>query len=352
MSGERKAPLSIRELLLPALGAILLLLGVGLVAVTEKGHIDYRTQMKRHGGDVLDLGTNARPDSDEQGYMVRVVGTLETVESPLDRQFNQQANVPVLIRHVQMFQWHEQRYGGPASYEMDWEDKPIDSSQFEHPEGHANPGAFAIQSAQFDAGLLRLDDFTLSASLVHGLIANQPVTPDLRNLPSNLAASFSLYQNALVTSAVPSNPHVGDLRVSWEGVPSQEVTIVAKVQGRELVPASDAADGVGYAVQPGDIPLTDLFPDLPVPLPMGLVWLRRLFSLLLATAGTALLVRWHYQRLDLVLAPSIAVLAIGAVVGVLWLGHDNALAGWWLGLALAGVAVTAWRVRALQSPPQ
>ncbi|RDS82397.1 TMEM43 family protein [Dyella psychrodurans] len=347
MSGERKVPLSIRELLLPALGAIILLLGVGLAAVTEKGHIDYRAQMKRHGGDVLDLGRNGRPDPDEQGYMVRVVGSLEVVESPLDQQFNQQADVPVLIRHVQMFQWHEQRYGGPASYELDWEDKPIDSSHFEHPEGHTNPGSFPLQNAQFSAGLLRLNDFTLSASLVQGLIATQTVMPDLRKLPSNLAASFSLFKDGLVTSAVPSNPQVGDLRVSWEGVPTQEVTIVAKVQGRELVPASDAADGVGYALQPGDIPLVDLFPDLPVP--PGFTWLRRVFSVMLATLGTALLVRWHYKSIDSVLTPSIAVLVIGAVDGVLWLGNDNALAGWWLGLALVGIALTTWRVRALQA---
>jgi len=347
MSGERKVLLSIRELLLPALGAVILLLGVGLAAVTETGRIDYRDQMRRHGGDVLDLGRNGRPDPDQQGYMVRVVGSLEVVESPLDQQFNQQANVPVLIRRVQMFQWHEQRYGGPASYEMDWEDAPVDSSRFEHPEGHANPGTFPIQSAQFDAGLLRLNDFTLSASLVHGLTGDQAVTPDLRNLPSNLAASFSLFNNSLVTSAVPSSPRTGDLRVSWEAVPTQEVTIVAKVEGSRLVPASDAADGVGFAVQPGDIPLMDLFPDLPIP-PSN-VWLRRVFSLLLATLGAGSLVRWHFKSLDPILAPAIALLVIGAVDGVLWLGNDNAMALWWFGLALVGIALTAWRARALRS---
>jgi hypothetical protein len=116
MSGERKPPLSIRELLLPALGALILLIGVGVAAVTEQGHVKYRAQIQRHGGDVLNLGSNGRPDADEQGYMVRVVGPLQVVEAPLDQQFNQQSNQPVLIRHVQMFQWHELRYGGPASY--------------------------------------------------------------------------------------------------------------------------------------------------------------------------------------------------------------------------------------------
>jgi hypothetical protein len=348
MSGERKPPLSIRELLLPALGALILLIGVGLAAVTEKGHIDYRTQIQRHGGDVLNLGSTGRPDADEQGYMVRVVGSLQVVEAPLDPQFNQQTNQPVLIRHVQMFQWHEMRYGGPASYELDWEDHPIDSSHFEHAEGHANPGKFPLEGAQFDAGLVRLNDFVLDPVLVHALTGSQPITPDLRSLPSNLAASFSLFDNSLVTSAVPSNPQLGDLRVSWEAIPVQDVTVVAKVSGNKLIPASDAADGVGFALQPGDISLADIFPDLPVPPDYS--WLRRLGSILLATLGTALLLRWHYQRIDPILAPAIAVLVIGAVDAVLWLGHDGTHTIEWLVLALVGIGLTAWRVRALRQP--
>ena len=347
MSGERKPPLSIRAWLLPALGAVILLIGVGLAAVTEKGHIDYRVRMQRHGGDVLDLGATGRPDADEQGYMVRVIGSLQVVEAALDPQFNQQTNQPVLIRHVQMFQWHELSFSGPPSYELDWQDHPIDSSHFQHPDGHGNPGKFPLDDAQFDAGLVRLNDFVLDPALVHALNGSQPIAPDLRSLPSNLAASFSLYNGSLVTSAVPSNPQVGDLRVSWEAVPVQDVTVVAKVNGNKLMPATDAADGVGFALQPGDVPLADIFPDLPVP--PDYEWLRCIGSMVLAGLGVALLLRWHYQRIDFILAPAIAVLVIGAVDAILWLGHDGTRAGWWCVLALVGIVLTAWRVRALKT---
>ena len=346
MSGERKPPLSIRQLLLPALGAVLLLIGVGVAAVVEKGQLDYSAQMKRHGGDVLDLGSNGTPDASEQGFMVRVVGQLQVVEAPLDKQFNQQTDQPVLIRHVHMFQWRELRYGGAPTYEMDWQDHPVDSSHFEHPEGHTNPDKFPLQGDQFDAGLVRLNGFVLAPALVHALTGSEPVTPNLRNLPSNLAASFSLYNNGLVTSAVPTHPQLGDLRVTWEAVPVQTVTIVAKVDGNKLVPASDATDGIGFAVQSGDMPLSGIFPDSP--LSPEVPWLRRALAMLLATLGAGLLVRWHYQRIDPMLAPAIAVGVIGAVDTVLWLGNDNAVAVRWLGLALVGVLVAAWRMRALR----
>ncbi|GLQ92236.1 TMEM43 family protein [Dyella acidisoli] len=347
MSGERKPPLSIRELLLPALGAVLLLIGVGVGAVVEKGQLDYSEQMKRHGGDVLDLGIHGTPDASEQGFMVRVVGQLQVVEAPLDKQFNQQTDQPVLIRHVQMFQWRELSYGGAPTYEMDWQDHPVDTSHFQHPEGHTNPDKFLLQGEQFDAGKVRLNGFVLAPALVHALVGSEPVTPNLRNLPSNLAASFSLYDNGLVTSAVPSRPQLGDLRVTWEAVPVQTVTIVAKVDGNKLVPASDATDGVGFAVQSGDMPLSGIFPD--TPLPPDVPWLRRVLAWLLATLGAVLLVRWHYQRIDPVLAPAIAVLVMGAVDAVLWLGNDNAVAAQWFGLAVVGVALAVWRVRALRA---
>lgn len=346
MSGEHK-PLSIRELLLPALGAVLLLLGAGVGAVVERGLLDYSAQMKRHGGDVLDLGTRGLPDAGMQGFMVRVVGPLQVVEAPLDQQFNQQTDQPVLIRHVQMFQWRELRYGGEPTYELDWQDHPIDSSRFAHPEGHTNPGKMPLDGAQFDAGLVRLNNFTLAPTLVHALNGSVAVTPDLRRLPSNLAASFSLYDGGLVTSPEPAHPQVGDLRVTWEAVPVQTVTVVAKVEGNKLVPADDAPDGIGYAVQSGDVPLSEIFPD--TPLPPEYPALRRVLAVLLAMLGAGLLVRWHYRRIDLVLAPAIAVLVVGAVDAVLWLGNDSATAAAWFGLAAAGAGLAFWRVRVLKA---
>jgi hypothetical protein len=346
MSGERK-PHSIRELVLPALGAVLLLFGTGVGAVVERGQLDYSVQMRRHGGDVLDLGSNGHPDASLQGFMVRVVGPLQVVEEPLDPQFNQQANQPVLTRHVQMFQWRELRYGGTPSYEMDWQDHPIDSSQFVHPEDHTNPSKFLLEGAQFDAGLVRLNDFVLAPALVHALTGSEPVKPNLRRLPSNLAASFSLYDNGLVTSPVPSRPQVGDLRVTWEAVPVQTVTIVAKVDGNKLVPAGDATDGFGFVVQSGDVSLSEIFPDSP--LPPEYPWLRRALAVLLAGLGAALLVRWHYGRVDPIFAPAVAILVIGAVDAVLWLGNENAAAAGWLVLAVIGAALALWRMRALKA---
>jgi hypothetical protein len=222
----------------------------------------------------------------------------------------------------------------------------IDADHFEHPAGHANPTSFPLSSKQFDAGLVQLGGFALSPQVMHALPSSTQAAPNLKALPANLAASFSQYQNYLVTSASPGNPRVGDVRVSWDEVPLQEVTIVARVDGGKLVAATDTADGKGVDVEVGDAPLLDIFPDLPVP--PGFVLSRQVLAVLLAALGAFLLLPAYGVRRDPVLAVAVGALAVGVVASVLWLGNDSQAVGYWLLVTLLGAAVAAWRWKQLQ----
>lgn len=326
-----------------AAGALLVLAGVALAALTEHGLASFQDAARRHGGQILDLGADAQPSGAYQGYMVRVSGPLRVVEAPLDVQFNQQASTPVLSRHVEMFQWHEIRAGGPPIYEQDWEDHPVDSSRFES--GHGNPGTFPLHSRQFDAGRVSVGAFVLSPQIQQALPGSQAVAPDPRRLPANLAASFSLHHGALVTSAHPGHPRLGDLRVSWSAVPTGIVTVVARLDGNRLLPAAGTADGKGFDVEVGDRPLLAIYPDLPVP--PEFVWPRRLLAFALVVLGIGLLlVRQRVARASyLALASGVALVC--AVCGVLWLGQGAGMAAPWLAVAVAGTvaAVAVVRVR-------
>ena len=233
--------ISMHGLVLNIAGALLVLAGIGLVAMTARGLLNYRAAAGRHGGEVIDLGTHAQPQAGQHGYMARVVGIPQVVEAPHDPEFNLRVNTPVLVRHVEMFQWREIRIGDSVHYEMDWVDRPLDSSHFEDPRGHANPASFPISGKQFDAGLVQMGGFKLGPLLQHALPGSEQVAPDPKSLPENLAASFTLYQNHLVTSARPDDPRLGDLRVSWDEVPLQQLTIVGRLDGDRLVAAAEAA---------------------------------------------------------------------------------------------------------------
>ena len=332
-----------RCVVLRVLGGFLLLAALVLVASTERGAMLYGQAIARDGG-LLDLGGQAPAQPPPDGSMVRVAGLPVIVQPPSDAQFNQAADVPVLIRHVEMLQWREVRIGDQLHYEMDWADQPLASATFSQPAGHHNPGAFPVQSQRFEAGAVRLAGFTLAPALVRRLPGSMTVAPRMDALPANLAASFSLHGNYLMTSAQPASPRLGDLRISWEAVPRQALTVLARLTAGQLAPASSGDDAHGFDIQLGERALVDLMPQLPAP-PTALM-LRRELAIVLGLLGGMLLF-WRPARalVDRLRGAAAGVLPVATVGAVSWLGNDWPAALAWLTLALLALIMLLWRRR-------
>ncbi len=335
--------MSMRALALNVSGALLVLAGIGMAAMNARGLINYRAAARLHGGEVVDLGQNAQPQPGQHGSMARVVSTPSVVEAPHDDEFNLRVNTPQLVRHVEMFQWREILISGGVHYEMDWVDRPLDASHFKEPAGHSNPSSFPISGKQFDAGLVQMGGFRLDPTLVHALPGSNRVVPEAKSLPENLAASFSAHGNYLVTSASADEPRLGDVRISWDEIPLQEVTVVGRLDGDRLGAADDAADGKGFEIQVGNVPLLDMFPDLPIP--PDAVQSGRIISVLLASLGAFALLMAQRNRRDGLLALGLGSLVVGLVAGVLWIGADMQIMFGWAAVALLGLLLTTWRLR-------
>lgn len=328
-----------RALLLRGGGAVLLIAGLGLAAITERGLLVHHLAAARHGGDVVQAGSRG-PQPGLHGSMVLVSGTPEVVEAPRDDDFNLTVPTPVLDRRVEMFQWREVHLGSDVHYELDWSDELQDTHKFEQPRGHANPASFPLQSQSFVAGAVRVGGFALGPVLIRALPGSDTVTPDPSRLPANLAASFSVYHEYLTTAVDPGSPRLGDVRVSWQAVPVQPVTVFARLDGDRLVRASQADDGRGYQVQVGLRSLGDVLPD--VPDPPEFTTARRGGAILLAGLGAFLLLWDRRRRLgDVVLALAVGVTAIGAVSCASWLGGDWLPVMNWLAVTAVGVVVVA-----------
>ena len=327
----------------PRLAALLLVLAaLILLAATERGVGAHVAALDRHGGAVRDLGDAAAPSSRLYGYMVRVTGTPEVVELPLDADFGVQADTPVLIRHVAMFQWHEVNVGYPL-YEQDWINHAVDSATFADPRGHANPGPLPIPPHRFIAPRVRLDGFVLDPVIVDAIPGSVPLTPDFGRLPPNLAASFHIVGDALVSSDDPRAPHLGDLRIRWRAVPLQPISVFARAEGDRLLPARSVAAG-GFVVQLGDRSLADLLPD--VPDAPAWPWARRLLALLLTAAAVLLVaVPWPRLRRDPLFVIPAALVPLAALAGIEWLRLRPGLAAGLLLLAVAAALLAGWRVR-------
>ncbi|MET0331011.1 MAG: TMEM43 family protein [Dyella sp.] len=331
-------------IVLRGLGGLLLLAALVLVASTEHGVMLYRQALDRPGGEVLDLGSAAPAQPLRDGTLVRVSGLPVIAQPPLDVQFNLSADAPVLIRQVEMLQWREVRIGDQLHYEMDWVDRPLASENFSQPAGHRNPGAFPIQGQRFEAGAVRLGGFILAPALVQQLPGSVPVVPHMDALPANLAASFSLHGNYLVTSAQPATPRLGDLRISWRAVPRQVLTVLAAVTAGTLAPISSGEDAHRFDIQLGERPLIDVMPQLPPP-PTG-VAVRRELAIVLGLLGGALLL-WRPGRslMAQLRGAAAGVLPVAVIGAVIWLGSDRVAVLAWLTLALLALIVLLWRRR-------
>lgn len=352
---NRRVLTALRALLLNLLGAILVFAGVALVAMTARAMLQFDIVADQHGGQVIDLGRHAVPGPGQYGHMVKVVGTPRVVEPAVDPEFNLSVASPTLSRHVEMFEWHEIQLGDNVQYELDWADHWIDADGFREPQGHANPHEFPLHDQRFDAGRVQVGGFRLSPVIQRALPGSAPVNPDAGSLPANLAASFVRNGRYLQTSARADNPQLGDLRVSWDGVPLRTMTIVARVDGDSLVPAKDAADGQGYQVAVGEVGLHELFPDLPSA-PESTT-LKRVLGVLLAMLGAFVLLSVRrlamlaateaslrrQRRGDLVLAIGLGALVAGAVAATIWAGYDLRFAMYWAGFALLGTLLSVWQ---------
>lgn len=334
---------SIRCVVLYAAGVLLMIVGVGLAAMTAHSLITYHAIAGRHGGEAMDLGSDASLQAGQYGHMARVVGLPSVVEPPVDPEFGLRVDTPVLIRHVEMFQWREIRFGGDVHYDLDWVDHPLDASRFRQPAGHANPAGFPLSGKSFDAGLVQVGGFRLSPELVHAMPGSSVVEPDLKALPPNLAASFSIYQNYLTTSGQPNSPRLGDVRVSWEQIPLRRMTVFARIDGDRLVPASDATVGKGFDIEVGEVSLRDMQPDMPSP--PEFIMMRRVASVLLAALGAFVMMLTRNRRRDPLLALGLGALVVGAVSTVLWLGNDTWIMAAWLLVTVLGMVLAVWRLR-------
>lgn len=323
-------------------GSMLLLAAMAVLSSNESHVLTYRAAAMRHGGIVVDA-THRGPTADNDGDMVLVSGTPRIVKPAVDPQFGIRAEVPVLWRVSEMFQWRQIEYAGTTSYEMEWVDHPVDSSEFRQPAGHVNPTTLPFGSARYLAGEVRLGGFLLSSKLVLAMPGREDVTPDFSQLRPNMAASFRPLDGHLVTSDDLSSPQLGDLRVSWQAAPLQVITVIAQNRDGTLVPAEGVQDGSGFQLQVGKLQVMDLQPDLPSE--PFLPWVWRVLAMVLAVAGAWVLLEGAPVRRGGALpALGMAITVVCGLAGVMWIGARTDIGVLLVGAALISLGVTAWRM--------
>lgn len=224
-------------------GFIFLIGSIILLSWNEGRSVNQADAIKEMSSNIVTL-PDTKYDIAYEGKPVLVQGVIKPVSELLDPVFGVKSNGLLLRRNVEMYQWKENKssksedkMGGSTettttyNYVKTWSRDRIDSLDFKHPEGHANP-SLLHQSHTFitDANI---GDYYLSKSVV-GHIYTFESYMGLASLPDVVEKAKNL-KSYLYIGETPTIPNVGDMKISYKFAPSGQYTIAAESQSKALV---------------------------------------------------------------------------------------------------------------------
>jgi hypothetical protein len=228
-------------------GIVLMLVAFPLLWWNEGRAVRTAKGLTEGAGAVVSLASDS-VDASRDGALVHVSGLATTTETLTDEEFGVSAPALTLVRSVEMFQWREEKKsqkrkklgGGEETtttytYRTGWSGTAVDSADFRQPDGHRNPGRFPWESKTIVAERVTLGAFTLPRDLVATIGAGEPLRIDAGGAGHLAAATGAkVADGGLYRGGNPGAPAVGDVRIRYEIVRPQVVSVVAAQRGNSF----------------------------------------------------------------------------------------------------------------------
>ena len=190
------------------------------------------------------------------GKLVQLSGKAVT-DKTLSDKFVSVPNTFVLKRNVEMYQWKENsetsrqdEFGGGTtetttySYEKVWSSNEIDSKDFKQKK-YVNP-PFRVKSGRYYAQAGVLGDFMLTSKQIQSMSGFL----EYDNLPQK--SGYKIFNNMYYSGSDPENPQIGDIRISYEIVPSgTDISIIGQQRQNNTIASMRYKDKMIYMQQNG-----------------------------------------------------------------------------------------------------
>lgn len=342
-------------LLLVVAMVVLLFWNEGRAVQTAKSLAEGATAVVSVTADAIEPSNNAR--------LIHVSGAVTADSVPTDTDFGIAKQGIRLVRSVEMYQWKETRNtetrtkvgGGEEtvttySYGKGWDEQPIVSSDFRQPAGHSNP-PMEIRSRTIQIPEGRLGAFTLDEPVLSRIHDDAELPLSAEQLPTVDAAYGGTQKVNIVGGRIylaqnPTNPAVGDYKISYSYVPLGVVSVVAKQDGQRLDRYQTEAGDQLLMVRSGDVAADTMFADAVSENTM-ITWILRAVGLIVLFSAFAMVMAPLGIVADVIpFIGSIVRLGTGLVAFVLavLVGGATIAAAWFyyrplLSLAIGGAAV-------------
>ncbi|QQL46302.1 TMEM43 family protein [Sulfuriroseicoccus oceanibius] len=252
-------------------GLVLIVIAVVLLGWNEGRSVERYKTLKEGGGAVLSVASDSI-DSSHDGQLVHTSGLATSDDRPADPEFGLSTGGLKLVRTVEMYQWKEneeketrKKLGGGTetvttySYVKEWSEQLQRSADFKQAEDHVNPTEMRVQSARFTAKPVTLGAYTLADHQVSKINGAEGYTlPADYQVPATFGQATASGSTIFI-GADPAAPVVGDLRVSFQEVPEQEVSVVAAQVSDTFEPYQTEAGGTISLLERGTVSAKAMF---------------------------------------------------------------------------------------------
>jgi hypothetical protein len=326
------------------IGIVLVIASVVLLFWNEGRAVQTAQSLGEGSRIVVDIDA-ARVDPANEGKLVHLTGDLKAEQPLRDQEFGVSADGLRLVRRVEMYQWKEERrterhknLGGSEdevttySYHRVWSDSPINSSDFRHPDGHQNP-PMRFRHLVVVARDARLGAFQPGEQVLRLLPAREAVRVDpglASSLQARVGGAAQVVDGNIYIGSDPGEPHLGDLRISYELAPNGTTSIIGRQTGSDLTEYQTKAGDRLLIAEPGVRSAAEMFKEASDE-NRHLTWILRAVGAVIMFAGFALLLR-----------PLVVVADVVPFIGSI-LGAGAALVALVLTAALAPLIIAlAW----------
>ena len=256
------------SLIAALIGLLLVPAAIVLLYWNEGRAVDAIRALNRGAAAVVEVNA-AAVDPGTNGKLVHVSGMLQPTTPAKDPLFGVTSDGLVrLSRAIEMYQWEEetstksqQNLGGSKTtettytYKREWSAQPVNSGHFKVPGGHQNP-SMQVRSATFDGAGVRIGAWQVDAPVLDKMSSFTP----LRAEPTP-PAGYQVSGDGFYRGQDSGQPAIGDVRVSFAGVPAQIVSVAA---GQASGVLTAFRDPNGYTIalaEPGVVSADTLFHD-------------------------------------------------------------------------------------------
>lgn len=255
-----------------AIGVLLFLATGGFVFFNETRSVARYTALDQSADTVISIAPD-HVDPSHEGALVHVRGGVQSTQELVDETFGVKAQALRLVRHVEIYSWEETKRDEKRkndkgedetvttyAYAKRFFATPPDSSKFKEAESHKNVEKAAFTDQDFVAKDARLGAFVIPSEALGKLTKLEPVRVGQDMLARSAHASqLRELEGAAFFGRDVKDPQIGDLRVSYQMVRPQAVSLVAKQSGGTFVAYQPTPDESVFLVQAGEVESRAMF---------------------------------------------------------------------------------------------